>query len=157
MKNIDITALDGMAPGDVAELPAAVLRDLTADLEKQADLMKKRRAVLDAGLERRYGQRAAEARLAAGKDTGAIRLTDGDSTVVADLPKRVKWDQTVLRTLLDSMSPEDARHYAKVEVKIDERKFAAAPPAIQALLAPARVVETGKPSFTIEPANKEAA
>lgn len=51
---------------------------------------------LDAALDLKYGGRAAAARAAAGKKVGAVRFEDRDFVIVADLPKRVKWDQEKL-------------------------------------------------------------
>src|SRR5690606_8814106 len=44
----------------------------------------------------KYGDRAHATRQAAGKDTGTVRFDDGAVTVIADLPKRVDWDQDKL-------------------------------------------------------------
>ena len=38
-----------------------------------------------------------QCRAEAGKDTGTVRFVDNDFTVIADLPKRVKWDQAKLQ------------------------------------------------------------
>jgi len=46
------------------------------------------------------------------------------------------------------MPEEDARHYGKLTLAVDERKYTAAPPAIRNLLEPCRTVEVG--GFTIE-------
>ncbi|MGR3443355.1 hypothetical protein DU478_00595 [Thalassococcus profundi] len=54
----------------------------------------------------KYGDHAQEARRAEGKDTGTVRLQDGPVTVVAELPKRVDWDQAAQRIRL---SPTRAR------------------------------------------------
>jgi hypothetical protein len=41
------------------------------------------------------------------------------------------------------MNAEDARHYAKVNYGVEERKYTNAPPAIVDILQPARTVEQG--------------
>jgi len=50
--------------------------------------------------------------------------------------------------VLEAMAPEDARHYGKLTLAVDERKYTAAPPAIKSLLEPCRSVEVG--GFTVE-------
>jgi hypothetical protein len=59
------------------------------------------KARLDAALTVRYATRAAEERQARAKDTGTVRFDDGDFTVVADLPKRVDWDQQMLARIVE--------------------------------------------------------
>ena len=51
---------------------------------------------LNGAIALRYGDRAAAARRAEGKDTGTVRFEDDEVTVIADLPKRVEWDQAKL-------------------------------------------------------------
>ena len=55
---------------------------------------------------------------------------------------------------LDSLPAETAKHYAKAEFKVDERKYAAAPPDIQKIFAPARAVVLGRETYTLQPKNK---
>lgn len=157
MKNFSVTSVDDMSVEQLAKLDAVDLANLDSDLEAEADLHDRRQAKVNEAKARKYGALAVTARQMAAKDTGTIRLFDGDWQIVCALPKRVKWDQGALRAALDSLSEEDARHYAKVEIKIDERKFDAAPASIRNVLAVARTVETGKPTFIIEPKKEEAA
>ena len=46
------------------------------------------------------------------------------------------------------MSPENAKHYGKLVVSVEERKYTAAPPDIKNQLEDCRTVEMG--SFSIE-------
>ena len=157
MKNFSATALDDMSVEQIAKLDPADLAVIDAELELDADVTARRQAKVNEAKARKWATLAAQARQSAGKDTGTIRLSEGGYQIVCGLSKRVKWDQGALKTALDSLSPEDARHFAKVEIKIDERKFDAAPASIRNVLAVARTVETGKPTFTIEPKAQEAA
>jgi hypothetical protein len=58
------------------------------------------------------------------------------------------WDQNELGVALESMPEEDARHYGKLVLSVEERKYTAAPPAIKKVLEPCRTVEVG--AFSIE-------
>ena len=67
--------------------------------EEAEDAAKAARSLADwlnGAIALRYADRAAAARRAEGKDTGTVRLDDGEVTVIADLPKKVDWDQARL-------------------------------------------------------------
>lgn len=158
MNNVSIGMLDG-DPAEIAELPPGVLNDLHWMLAEEAVILKRREAALHGAFERRWGAKAAEARLAEGKDTGSIHLQDGEYDVTITAPKRVKWDQAKLKAALDQIAqtdPDLARTYAKVTVAIEERKFEAAPTVYRELLSRARTVETGKTSFALSPLKEMA-
>lgn len=122
----------------VSEAKAAVT-DAAATLKK-----------LDAAVDIRFHDRAADARRDEGKDTGTVRLGEGDYEVIANLPKKVKWDQNKLPDLLDQLPSSVAKRLVKVEIKIDERAYLDLTPANQSILLAARTVETGKPTFEIK-------
>ena len=86
-----------------------------------------------------------------GKDTGAVRFADGDVTVVADLPKRVEWDQGILAGIVERIraSNRDPADYVETIIKVPERRYAAWPKDIRQEFEPARTVRTGKPTFTL--------
>ena len=98
---------------------------------------------------------AAEARRACGKDTGTVRLVDGDYTIVADLPKRVDWDQGKLAQLARNIaeSGEDPAEFIDTRLSVSERKYTALPAAWRREFEPARTVGFGKASFKLEPAD----
>ena len=66
----------------------------------------------------------------------------------AKIGKKVTWDQEKLFDQLNKMSPENAKHYGKLVVSVEERKYTAAPPDIKNQLEDCRTVEIG--SFSIE-------
>ena len=85
--------LPDLPPQEIAALPADVLAVLQHESETALKQAKAAKVPARWRLVLKYGTQAAEARRAAGKDTGTVRFDDGDITVVADLPKRVDWDQ----------------------------------------------------------------
>lgn len=155
MDNLSTSMLDTEDVGSLVSLDPETLDALFWRVNEELTVAKRREKRLHDVLEARYSADASEALLNDERVTGTVHLTDGPYDVVVTRPKRVKWDQDVLREKLDQLPPEDARHYAKVTVAIDERKFASAPPHIQKLLRGARTVETGKASYSF--AKKEAA
>ncbi len=154
IRNFHPAALDEMDIAAIAALATPELADLIELLDKDTTLLKLRKDKLACALNRKYSEAAHKARLDAGKDTGVVHLEDCGFDVAAEVGKTVKWDQTKLITALDSMPAETAKHYAKAEFKIDERKYAAAPPDIQKILAPARAVVPGRETYTLKPKNK---
>src|SRR6056297_3011420 len=63
---------------------------------------------LDGAIALKYGDQAQDARRSEGKDTGTIRLQDDPVTVVAELPKRVDWDQAMLVGLVERIRADGA-------------------------------------------------
>ena len=155
IRNFHPAALDEMDIASIAALTAHELADLIDLLDKDATLLKLRKDKLACALNRKYGEASHRTRIAAGKDTGVVHLEDAGFDVAAEVGKTVKWDQTKLIAALNSLPVETAKHYAKAEFKVDERKYAAAPPDIQKILAPARAVVPARETYTFKP--KESA
>lgn len=138
--------------GEIAKLPAEHLALLQEEEAEEAlNAAKQIKDWLDGAIARRYGDEAARLRAAQGKDTGTVRFDDGAVTVIADLPKRVEWDQDRLAALVERIraSGEDPAEYVSVELKISERAFTAWPETIRQAFAPARTVRIGKPTFRL--------
>ncbi len=136
--------LPDMPPEEIAALPADVLIVLQQESEAVLRQAKAAKSRLDGALALRYGALAAEARRVAGKDTGTVRLVDGDITVVADLPKRVDWDQALLAAMVERIraAGDDPAEYVETSFRVAERSYAAWPTAIREGFEPAR---TGRP------------
>ena len=83
-----------------------------------------------------------------------MRLADGDYTVIADLPKRVDWDQEALAQIARNIadSGEDPAEFIDTKLTVSERKYGALPEAWRKGFEPARTVGSGKASFKLEPA-----
>ena len=140
-----------MPIGEIAALPPAVLALLQEEAEEAAKAVRSLAEWLNGAIALRYGDRSAAARCAEGRDTGTIRLDDGEVTVVADLPKKVEWDQTELNTLVAAIRAEDGdpAEYVDTLFRVPERKYAAWPRHIRTAFERARTVKTGKPTFRL--------
>jgi len=140
-----------MPVGEIAALPAAQLAILQEEAEAALENAKRHKEHLDRAIAQRFGERADAVRRAEGKDTGTVRFEDDGVTVVADLPKRVEWDQKHLAALAERIraSGEDPADYVEVALKVPERRYAAWPPALRETFEPARTVKTGKPAFRL--------
>ena len=149
--------LPGLSQQEIAALPVKMLAILQRELEQHLDLGKAAKARLDGALVHRYAERAAAVRCGAGKDTGTVRFEDGDFTVVADLPKRVDWDQDRLAAMVARIreAGDDPAEYVDTAFKVSERKFAAWPEAIRRGFEAARTVRPG--ALKVELVAQEAA
>lgn len=110
------------------------LRDELKDIEQQ---------ISDTFLDQARAQLRAD-----GKDFGTTHIIAGNAKLKATVRKKVVWDQNELGLVLQSMPEEDARHYGKITLAVDERKYTAAPPAVREALEACRTVEVG--GFSIE-------
>ena len=142
-----------MPTGDLAQMPVELLAALQGELDHASRQLKAATARFSTALEVRYATRAAEARRACGKDTGTVRLVDGDYTVVADLPKRIDWDQEKLAQIAQNIaaSGEDPAEFIDTKLNVSERKYGALPEAWRKGFEPARTVGFGKANFKLEP------
>ncbi|MFN4143642.1 MAG: hypothetical protein ACK4HL_17515 [Aestuariivirga sp.] len=135
----------------VANLPAAEL--LRLQREADADLRKAKAVVawLEAALGLRYKEWARQVRSQVRKDAGTVRFEDNGVTVVADLPKKVDWDQRELAELVERIksSGDDPRDYVEVSFRVSERKYTAWPSPIRNAFDRARTVRTGKETFEL--------
>jgi hypothetical protein len=143
--------LPDLQPSEIAALPADVLADLQQESEATLKHAKATKTRLDAALVLKYGAAAVEARRAVGKDTGTVRFDDGDITVVADLPKRVDWDQALLAAMVERIraAGDDPAEYVETSFKVPERSYAAWPTAIREGFEPARTVRPGQLSIQL--------
>lgn len=137
---------------EIAELSASELACLLDDLAVQKAALRRIEDQLDAALERRYGARARQRRAEAGKDAGTVRFDDNGFVVIAELPKRVKWDQGKLRHAVEIIRSgwgDNPADYVKTKLDVSEAAFANWPRPVRELFLPARTVETGKATYRL--------
>ena len=141
-----------MPTGELAQMPVELLASLQAELAHATTQLRSATTRFNTALEVRYATRASDARRACGKDTGTVRLVDGDYTVVADLPKRVDWDQEKLEQIAANIanSGEDPVEFIDTKLTVSERKYGALPEAWRKGFEPARSVKTGSLKVTLE-------
>jgi len=139
--------------GEIAALSGETLSLLQEEADDAVRHAKAAKDLLDGAIDRKYGSLAAEHRRQDGKDTGTVRFDDGGVTVVADLPKKVEWDQPLLAATVERIraSGDDPTEYVETAFKVSERKYGAWPAHIRAAFEAARTVKTGKPTFTLKP------
>ena len=149
-----VADLPALTVQQIAALPASDLSRLQQEAEANLRIAQSITASLEDALDHRYGARAKQVRAADAKDTGTVRFEDNGFTVVADLPKRVKWDQQRLKELVELISSswgEDPADYVKVKFEVSERAYESWPARLKELFTPARTGETGRPRYELIP------
>ena len=71
--------------------------------------------------------------------------------MIADLPKRVDWDQVRLGEIIARIraAGDDPDEFVETTFRVSERKYAAWPTAIREGFEAARTVRPGKPTFRL--------
>ncbi|MCC7495866.1 MAG: hypothetical protein IT204_26170 [Fimbriimonadaceae bacterium] len=140
-----------MPVAEVVALPPSHLALLQADAREAVEAAKRLQDWIEAAIALRYEQRGIAARGAAGKDTGTVRFQDGDVEVIADLPKRVEWDQARLAALVEQIRAggENPGEYVETSFKVAERAYTTWPERIRIAFEPARTVRTGRQTFKL--------
>ena len=144
--------LDGLSIGDIAALPPAMLMDIQTTALAETARVKRLRDRLEAGIAQRYGAATEAERAAQGKTSGTVRIEDGDIVVIAELPKKVSWDQDSLAAMATRIreAGDDPTEYLEITYRVPERRFGAWPEAMREGFAAARRETTGKPVFRLE-------
>ena len=144
--------LDRLAIGDIAALPPDMLLALQETALAETARIRGLRDRLEAGIAERYGAATEAERAAQGKTSGTVRIEDDGITIIADLPKKVSWDQDSLAAMADRIaaSGDDPTEYLEIAYRVPERRFGAWPEAMREGFAAARSETTGKPVFRLE-------
>ena len=151
LNHITLGALARLPMAEIVALPSVGLARLQKDADEALRKAKLTVAWLDGALIQKYADRAKAAREDVEKEFGMTRFTDGDVTVVADLPRKVEWDQRGLAALVERIKTEgdDPREYIEVILKVSERKYAPWPKHIRTLFEPSRTVRPGKETIRL--------
>lgn len=147
--------LDDLRNMQICEIVALSAEQLALLQDAANEALRSAKAIsdwLEGAIALKYTDRAVMARMEASKDTGTVRFDDGAVTVIADLPKRVDWDQAQLAGLVEriSIAGDDPAEYVDVSFKVPERKYTAWPESIRQTFEPARTVRTGALKVKLE-------
>jgi hypothetical protein len=149
--HVTLDAMIGMQIGEIAALPAQILAQLQREAGEELRKAKAVVAWLDGAVALKYSDRAQAVRLDAEKDFGTVRFSDDGVTIVADLPRKVEWDQHELAELIERIKAdgENPLEYIDVAFKVSERKYGAWPGHIRRAFEPARTVRAGAQRFEL--------
>src|SRR5512147_846939 len=118
--------IDDIPTIPIDEIAALPTDQLALLMEEAAEALERARRIkdgLDGALDLKYGARASAARSASGKAAGTVRFQDGDFVVIADLPKRVRWDQQRLDEAVEIIRrhwDDDPGQYVRTELRGSE-------------------------------------
>jgi hypothetical protein len=135
----------------LAQLPAHQLQEADANLDALVLWARQTRSKLDTALEQRFGPQGRSTLLSSGRDFGTAHFQDGALRIKFDLPKKISWDQPLLKEIAQRISAagEAPESYLDIKLSVPESRYANWPPALQQQFAPARTLEPGKPSFAL--------
>ena len=120
-------------------------------LEQELERSKEQLKIINEVFEHKFGNTARDRLREQGKDFGSTSImVTNDIKLNATFRKKVEWDQVGLMKTLDTMDQQEARHYGKISVTVEERKYSTAPPSIKALLEPHRTVDLAGVTFKLE-------
>jgi hypothetical protein len=147
-----LTDLDRLSIGDIAALPPDLLLTLQEAALTETARVKRLRDRLEAGIVQRYEAAATAERAVQGKTSGTVRIEDAGVVVIADLPKKVTWDQDRLAAMSARIraAGDNPTEYLEIAYRVSERRFGAWPEALREGFAAARSETTGKPVFRLE-------
>jgi hypothetical protein len=148
-------ALKSMSPAEMAELETADLADMQAEVAEVAELAKALKANLDAAIVAKFGDKIDAA--CAEKHTGTAHILDGDFDLEINVPKKIDWDQVILKRaeiLIRDEWGDDPEEYISITRKVSESAWKSWPTRLKEMFADARTEGTAKPQFKI--ARKEA-
>ena len=144
--------LERLSIGEIADMPAALLLALQDEAAAESARVKRLKDRFEAALAQRYGAATEAERSGQGKTSGTVRIEDAGVVVIADLPKKVSWDQERLAAMASRMraagdNPED---YLEIAYRVPERRFSAWPEVLREGFADARHETTAKPTYRLE-------
>lgn len=153
MKELTLYPAD-LAAMSTAQLAALPISDFVAaerNVDEAVAYLKHLRAKLDAAKLQRYGEQARAALRASGRDFGTAHIRDGALHVKYELPKRVTWNQTILKEMAERIvaAGDKIEDYIDIKLSVSETRYSNWPQALQQQFAAARTVEEGKPVITL--------
>ncbi|MDR1208330.1 MAG: hypothetical protein LBJ89_03185 [Holosporales bacterium] len=150
---IALGLLDESSVQEISNLPIQDLQALAARLREAIETQDKRKKVLNEAMRLRFEGPAKAMLNQEGKDTGTVRIQEGNTTVIANFRKKVDWDQDMLARIL----AEHPEHKADIKcmMSLEERKYNNWPEHLQKMFEPARSVKVSSYDFSFNNSEEE--
>ncbi len=153
MKELTLYPAD-LAGMTIAQLVMLSITDFVVaerNVDEAVTYLKQLRAKLDAAKLQRFGEQARAALRESGRDFGTAHVNDGALHVRYELPKKVTWNQAILKEMAERIaaSGEKVEDYIDVKLSVSESRYSNWPTTLREQFAAARTVEEGKPSITL--------
>ncbi|GAA0573955.1 hypothetical protein MOJ79_10785 [Calidifontimicrobium sp. SYSU G02091] len=153
MKELTLYPADlaAMSTPQLAALPISDFVAAERNVDEAVAYLKNLRAKLDAAKLQRYGEQARAALRASGRDFGTAHIRDGALHIKYELPKRVTWNQIILKEMAERIvaAGDKVEDYIDIKLSVSETRYSNWPQALQQQFAAARTVEEGKPVITL--------
>jgi hypothetical protein len=133
-----------VSDADLDQLPLYQLYDLQDEIKEIKTEIAEAAKRLTAAVLRRCEAPGRAALRAKGKDTGSLTLPgDGEYAFKFEIPKKVEWQQTQLRAVVDALAAEGkpVEEYVKIIVEVPEAKYNSWPSDIRTRFDGARMVK----------------
>lgn len=153
MKELTLYPAD-LAGMTIAQLVMLSITDFVVaerNVDEAVTYLKQLRAKLDAAKLQRFGEQARVALRESGRDFGTAHVNDGALHIKYELPKKVTWNQAILKEMAERIvaSGEKIEDYIDVKLSVSESRYSNWPTTLREQFAAARTVEEGKPSITL--------
>jgi hypothetical protein len=153
MQNLSI--LETLSTKEISRLEIGDLMDLNEQMIKLTNHAKELKEKLEDAMNLRFSESVKNSLRSANKDTGTTRFFDGAFQIVAEVSKKVTWDQEKMEELVKRVPDERQKSIVKITYAIEERKYAELPHEYQELFREARTITPGKTKFQISIGEKQ--
>ena len=133
----------------LAEASPEELLELRNALDAEKQELTRQLSVIDQEVGGRFRPHVEDAYREEGKQAGKVRVDLTEQIeVVADVTKKVEWDQEKLRRLANELPWGQTQHIMKITLAVPETTFKALPPSdLKDQLQAARTVKFGEPKI----------
>lgn len=143
--------LASMTVAQLVSLPIRDFMESEGHVDEAIAYLKQLRTKLDAAKAQRFGEQARVALREAGRDFGTAHISDGPLHVKFELPKKVNWNQKILKEIAERIvaSGDKVEDYIDIKLSVSETRYTSWPTTLQQQFAAARTVDEGKPTITL--------
>ena len=148
--HLPIPFLD-LSPQVIRDLPLENVVALQRFIAEAKSELATLAAMVQTGLEMRYGEQAKAQLLAKGQDTGTTHIKDASFDITVEIGKDVKWETKGLAELVAKIEATggDPREYVEIKYSVSEAKFKAWPQTLKAPFEVLRTVTPKAPKFVL--------
>ena len=147
MKNI--SCIETLSVRELSKLSEVDLCDLSEKISETHNWIKQLVEKFEIALATKYSAEAREKLQESGTDFGTCELKKDAFTVTIQLPKKVQWDQKILKDMYKELSPKGLEDTFKVIYSIDERVYSKLDDVLRNYLSRARTTTYGKVKISI--------
>jgi hypothetical protein len=143
--------LASMTVAQLVSLPIRDFMESEGHVDEAITYLKQLRTKLDAAKAQRFSEQARVVLREAGRDFGTAHISDGPLHVKFELPKKVNWNQTILKEIAERIvaSGDKVEDYIDIKLSVSETRYTSWPTTLQQQFAAARTVDEGKPIITL--------